>query len=163
MFTHLFVQQVDVPAAHRENQVAFLPMRAEVGFRVVEGGRPDGVDTMGLHPVNQHAGVNVAGVLFPGGADVGDQGDIRRFGAGQVFVKEVLDPAEGVRLHDRPDPAGLLLFRHGNRRPHLRRVVAVVVVHPHPVDDAGQLKAAVDAGKAAQGAGDGLRLRPGLN
>ena len=80
MFPDLVVELVDVAAAHGEHQVAGLPVGAEVGFGIVEGGGVHGIDAMGAHALDDLAGLDVAGGLLAGGVDVGDQREVGGLG-----------------------------------------------------------------------------------
>ena len=148
----MVVELVDVAAAEGEHKVAGLPVGAQVRFGIVKGGGVNGVDAVGAHALHHHLGLDIAGILFARGVDIGHKGDIRRLGAGEVIVKQALDAAVGVGLHDGPHAVVRLHDRNAHGVAHLGGVVAVVVVELYAVDDAGQFKATVRALEIAHGA-----------
>jgi len=113
---------------------------------------------MGFHALHHHLGLDVAGILFTRGVDIGHKGDIRRLGAGEVVVKQALDAAEGVRLHDGPHAVVRLTDGDGDGIAHLGGVMAVVVIELYALDFAGQLKPSVRALEFAQGIARGLHI-----
>ena len=150
----LRIEQMDIAAAHGDDQVAGLPVRAEEALRVVK--RRGVVHALARrgNGVHEHGGMDVAGVLFPRGEDVRDQDLVGKIAAVDVVRKEGLDAGIGVRLHDGEEPVMRLMGGILQRAVHLGGVVAVIGVELHAADRARMLKAPVRRSEAGEGFGD---------
>ena len=73
MLLNLRVEQVDIAAAHGDDQIAGLPMRAQIGFRIVKRRGIMRGHALRLHGLDEHGCVDIAGVFFACGEDIRHQ------------------------------------------------------------------------------------------
>ena len=103
-FQHI-VQAVDVPASHSDNQITGSDAVPQHAGCIVKARGPESVDPMLFHTLCEHPAVYIAGIIFSVPADIRHKRDICLLCTGHKPFKKRFDPAVGVRLHDRPEPA----------------------------------------------------------
>ena len=116
-----------------------------------------------LHGVNQHRRVNVAGILFACGENIGHQNFVGEVAAVDVILEQRFYAGIGVRLHHGKEALVRLVDRIFQGAVHLCRVVTVIRVQLDAADRARIFKPAMRRGKAGEGFADGFRKRTGLD
>ena len=124
MLLNLRVEQVDIAAAHGDDQIAGLPMRAQIGLRVVEGRGIMRGNALLLHGLHEHGRVDIAGVFFARGEDIRHQHVVGQIAAVDVILKQRFDAGIGVRLHDGEQALVRLLHGVFQRAAHFGGVMA---------------------------------------
>ncbi len=142
---NLLVQEVDISAAHGDCKVTRLQVFAKILLRVIEGGRPDGIQSVLLHALDELAAVQSRIVLtvFAGTEDVRHDRNIRLFRACQIILEQMADAVKRMWLHNSVERPFAPFTGNGNGIAHFRRIVSVIVEHLRTVEHACLFKAAM--------------------
>ena len=95
MLLNLRVEQVDIAAAHGDDQIAGLPMRAQIGFRIVKRRGIMRRHALRLHGLDEHGCVDIAGVFFACGEDIRHQHLVGEVAAVDIIPEQRFDA--GIR------------------------------------------------------------------